>query len=377
MHAALPASTPVSMPPFERLPQRTRAAAAADYAACRELLRAGSKSFFMASLMLPARLRDPVCALYAFCRLADDAVDEGEDRDTAFAWMRERLHAAYAGRPFDHPVDVAFAATVHAHGIPREIPEALFEGFEWDADGRRYATLSDLRAYAVRVAGTVGTMMALVMGVRDQRALARACDLGVAMQLTNIARDVGEDARNGRLYIPTGFLVDESIDVDAFMATPEFTPALGRCVERLLREADRLYANAESGIPALPADCRTAIWGARYIYAAIGNVVRHNGLNSLTTRAVVPRLHKLGLLLAACVSAVLPARRAALATALPEALGIIEATTRAAFIGATPLPKAARGGLDARFGGIFDILMRLEGMDRARTLNNATRITAL
>jgi phytoene synthase len=147
-------------------------------------------------------VRDSATALYAFCRLADDAIDEGDTetgaRTRALATLAQRLDAAYTGRPHDDPADRAFAQIVAQHHIPRAVPEALLEGFAWDLQGRRYETLADLHDYAARVAGTVGVMMAMLMGVRAPAALARACDLGIAMQLTNIARDVGEDARAGR-----------------------------------------------------------------------------------------------------------------------------------------------------------------------------------
>ena len=105
-------------------------------------------------------------------------------------------------------------------------------------------SLEALHGYAARVAGTVGVMMTLLMGVRDAAALARACDLGVAMQLTNIARDVGEDARAGRLYLPLDWLDEAGVDRDRFLAAPAPSPALARVVARLLAEADRLYARA-------------------------------------------------------------------------------------------------------------------------------------
>ena len=163
-----------------------------DLAACRTLLRGGSKSFDLAAKFLPRAVRDPAVALYAFCREADDLIDEecgGLDR------LRERLARAYDGRPFEIPADRAFAAVVARFAIPRTLPEALLEGFAWDNAGRRYHNLPQLRAYAARVAGSVGAMMAVVMGVRDAERLAAAVDLGVAMQMSNIARDVGEDAR--------------------------------------------------------------------------------------------------------------------------------------------------------------------------------------
>ncbi|MGI9245950.1 MAG: phytoene/squalene synthase family protein, partial [Steroidobacteraceae bacterium] len=141
-------------------------ASAADHAACTALLSDGSKTFKAASLALPADLRRAATALYAFCRVADDAIDLGADGHAALAGLRGRLDAVYAGRPLADAVDRAFADTVHRYGLPRELPEALLEGFEWDLVGRRYQTLSELNAYAARVAGTVGAMMSLLMGGR-------------------------------------------------------------------------------------------------------------------------------------------------------------------------------------------------------------------
>ncbi len=275
--------------------------AAADRAACRALLADGSRSFYAASHLLPPKVREPATALYAFCRLADDAVDveggpTGSGRAAALARLRVRLDRAYAGTPLPVPADRAFAATVARHAIPRELPEALLEGLAWDADSRRYDTLADLHGYAARVAGSVGVMMAVLMGVRDRDALARACDLGAAMQLTNIARDVGEDAWAGRLYLPLSWLREEGIDPDAFLAAPSFTPAVGRLVARLLAEADRLYAAGTPGIGALPLACRSGIGAARLLYAAIGDEVARRGYDSVSSRAVVPAFTKLTLL---------------------------------------------------------------------------------
>ncbi len=242
----------------------------ADLDHCAAAISHGSRSFHAASRVLPRRLRDPALALYAFCRLADDEVDLSAGKATAVARLRERLELCYAGRPLNVPEDRAFAGILEAFEMPRVLPEALLEGLEWDADGRRHATLSDLRAYSARVASSVGAMMCVLMRVRDRHALARACDLGVAMQLTNIARDVGEDAREGRLYLPLSWMREAGIDPDAFLSRPEYSPDLAALVARLLREADGLYERSEAGIGALPLSCRPGIFAARYIYAGIG-----------------------------------------------------------------------------------------------------------
>src|SRR6185436_15894082 len=165
--------------------------------------------------------------------------------------------------------------------------EAMMEGFAWDLEGRRYETLSDLRGYCARVAATVGVLVTFLLGERGAAALARACDLGIAMQLTNIARDVGEDAGRGRLYLPLDWLERAGIDPQGFLGEPRYSPALGGVVRRLLGEADRFYASADVGIDGLPFDCQGAIRAARFIYAEIGAYVARAGFDSVTARAVV------------------------------------------------------------------------------------------
>jgi phytoene synthase len=267
-----------------------------------QILRAGSKSFHLASRLLPARVRAPTFALYAFCRHADDAVDDASSDRAARAAvdaLRARVDRVYAGRALDSLVERAFASVVDRFAIPRDIPDALVEGMDWDVMGRTYDTAADVRAYGVRVAGTVGLMMTLVMGERAPDVLARACDLGVAMQLTNIARDVGEDARRGRIYLPSAWLDEAGIDREELLARPTATAPLRDVVARLLAEADVLYTRADEGIAHLPPDCRTAIRAARLVYSAIGDRIRRAGFDSVSRRAVVPIHHKLWLVLRA------------------------------------------------------------------------------
>ena len=273
-----------------------RQAAADDLAACAEMLRGGSRSFYAASLLLPAKIRDSACALYAFCRVADDAIDLDRDPLGALEDLRERLRLIYAGQPLPFAVDRALAATVIRFDIPRALLDALLEGFEWDNAGRRYETLPDLYAYAARVAGTVGAMMAQIMGVTDSQTIARACELGVAMQLSNIARDVGEDARSGRIYLPLQWLREAGIDPDGWMRQPVFSDKLGSVVARLLAEANVLYDRSAVGIARLPVGCRPGIRTARFLYAEIGREVERAGLDSVSSRAVVSLGRKLGVL---------------------------------------------------------------------------------
>ena len=327
-------------------------ASAADRRVCRLAIRTGSRSFYAASLMLPARLRDPAYALYAFCRLSDDAVDLEQGgqgaRFASVARLRDRLDRAYAGNPADAAADRALADAVRRFDIPRALPEALLEGLAWDAEGRRYETISELRDYAARVAGAVGAMMAALMNARSPDLAARACDLGVAMQLTNIARDVGEDARAGRIYLPLEWLREAGIREEELLYYPEATPALRQVTARLLREADRLYARAEPGIAGLPSGCRSAIWSARLIYAEIGEEVARNGFDNVSHRAATTARRKLALAGRAArlsVSAPAPVPLALTAPALPEVRFLVAplAATAAAPRNQFPAQPAAQG----------------------------------
>ena len=345
-----------------------------DIAACRASLRQGSRTFLAASLLLPREVRDAACALYAFCRMADDAVDEGRDEAAAVDMLRARLARIYdPGTPASMlalPADRALAGVAAQFDIPRALPEALIEGFEWDAEGRGYETLEQLHGYAARVAGTVGAMMALLMRTRGADAVARACDLGVAMQLSNIARDVGEDAAMGRLYLPREWMREAGIDPLAWLARPAFTPALGAVVQRLLRAADALYERVGSGVAQLPLACRPGINAARFLYADIGRQVQRAGCDSVSRRAVVPTARKLRLLMRALL-AVRPALAIQDAAVLPANAFLVDAvvaTTPRAIAGADP-----RGAADSVIW-VIDLFERLERRERAKSMRPASPV---
>lgn len=328
----------------------------ADHAACRELICDGSKSFFAASTVLPSEVCQPAYALYAFCRVADDAVDlDGGERE-AVDRLRMRLDRAYQGRPLPDPVDRAFAGVVYEYGLPRALPEALLEGLAWDAEGRRYDDLSGVYAYSARVAGAVGAMMAVLMGAREPAVVARACDLGVAMQLTNIARDVADDAREGRLYLPRAWMAEAGLDPEAWLAEPVYDARLCGVVRRLLRCADALYERAAPGIDALPSGCRPGIHAARRIYREIGRAVEAQQCDPSRGRAVVSKRRKVHLLACALTDCLAWSRRPIDARALAEVSFLVDAVAAA--------PAPVRRERSAGIGGMVNVIHAMAERDR-------------
>lgn len=339
-------------------------ASSADARECSASLFGGSKTFFAASLVLPRSVREPATSLYAFCRMADDAIDLAPDPARALQDLRHRLDLIYRGSPVDCPADRAFADCVRRHRIPRQFPDGLLEGFEWDASGRGYEDLPAVRDYGLRVAGTVGAMMSMVMDVRERELVASACELGIAMQFTNIARDVGEDARNGRLYLPRQWMREAGLDPQAWLERPQFSPALARVIERLLGEAQQLYRRSDAALSRLPRHCRMGMYAARLLYAEIGREVARRGFDSVNQRAVVPRRRKARILAAAWAAA----RRAPAplpAIELAGADALLDACPPAAQ-GAADCVRPARPRIEERVAWLVDLFERLERRERAQ-----------
>ncbi|MCR9270348.1 MAG: phytoene/squalene synthase family protein [Hyphomonadaceae bacterium] len=325
-----------------------------DFDHCRRVIKAGSKSFHFASLLLPTNVRQAAYATYAFCRFADDEIDLGDDPVAALKGLSDRLDHIYAGTPYDSAIDRAFSHVVRVFALPRELPDALLEGMLWDTENRRYETFEDILDYAARVAGSVGAMMTVLMGNRSPEAVARACDLGLAMQLTNIARDVGEDARAGRLYLPLEWLDAEGIKPDVFLKRPTYNAAIRRIVKRLLDAADPFYARGLSGVSLLPEECQTSIRAAGSIYREIGVELRRLDYNSIQHRAVVSKTRKIKLLIKAARESSAPSSADAAAAATQY---LVSAVTAKESTGKAPIPPT-------RINWLIDLFMRLERQER-------------
>jgi phytoene synthase len=274
---------------------------------CLETLAHHAKSFNFASRVLPRACRDEASVIYAWCRAADDAIDLAPRGSCGenLALLEKDLDAVYAGLPQTDLVLAAFQEVVKARQVPRDYPAELLAGLAMDVEKDRYATLDELLQYCFRVAGTVGLMMCHVLGVSDPRSLRHAAHLGIAMQLTNICRDVLEDWERGRLYLPLDLLDEagapglEAHLGGTFPATARGPAA--KVVHRLLAEADAYYRSGDCGLAALSPRCALGVRTARLVYAAIGGRIAARGYDVLSGRAVVPMIRKLGLLVKAVV----------------------------------------------------------------------------
>jgi phytoene synthase len=276
----------------------------------KQVLATKSKSFALASKLLPAESRDDVAILYAWCRYADDAIDLAPvaERAAALDRLRRELDDAYAGAATGDAVLDAFGALARRRAIPRAYPDALLDGFAMDVARARYETVDDLLLYCFRVAGVVGAMMCHVIGLSEASALRPAVHLGIAMQLTNVCRDVAEDAADGRVYLPSAML---GVDPAAVVAsTSRHRADVVRSVTALLHLADGFYRSADVGMRALPLRAALAVRTARLVYAAIGDRLARASFDPLRGRVFVPLLVKLWLVLRAVVVTALelPAR---------------------------------------------------------------------
>ena len=251
-----------------------------------------SKSFSLASRLLPAAVRGQVVALYAWCRRADDAVDLAAAPVASLHRLTAELDAVYRGEPGDDPILAAFARLVADCALPRHYPQELLAGMAMDLAPELYADQAALALYCYRVAGVVGLMMCHVMGVADDAALPQAAFLGMGMQLTNICRDVGEDWQRGRLYLPyraLGFAHEAAVrDALAGPIDAALAARLPRQVQDTLALADAHYRRGLDGIAALDWRCGLAVRSAARIYRGIGAALSRQGHQPLAGRAYLP-----------------------------------------------------------------------------------------
>ena len=268
----------------------------------RDRIEKGSKSFAAAARLFDPETRSRAYMLYAWCRHCDDTIDGQElgfatgDETAAspaerLEELREKTRLAIRGQ-WDEPVFAALARVVSECGIPEQHLMEHLNGFAMDVEGHHYRTLEDTLSYCYHVAGVVGVMMAMIMGVRDSETLDRASDLGIAFQITNIARDVMDDVALGCIYLPAEWLRKEGFD-GTDHADPVHRDKVYAVTNRLLAVADQFYLSARHGIASLPFRSAWAIAVARFVYRDIGRLVRLRGPSAWDGRASVSSSRKL------------------------------------------------------------------------------------
>lgn len=262
------------------------------YLACKSVTRLHSRTFFLASSLLPTKKRQAVRALYAFCRASDDIVDRSLSADpmpALNAWRSRSL----SQHPNDEDlVALAWADTRSKFGIPVRYAEQLLDGVASDLVKCRYQTFDELAAYAYSVASTVGLMAMHIIGFSGPGAISYAIKLGVALQVTNILRDVSEDWRNGHVYLPAEDLERFGLS-EADIAAGNVTPRWRRFMRFQIERVRRLYAESWPGIARLKADGRFAIAAAASLYEAILDDIEAHDYDVFSRRAHVSALGKL------------------------------------------------------------------------------------
>lgn len=271
------------------------------HAHCRAVTREHAKSFFFSSFALPAEKKRAAYAVYAFCRYADDLVDRAPSKDgleAVLARLAQDFDAMAAGGRSELPFAPAFAWAVGRFGLERQPFLDLIRGVSMDLGEVKIADWPALREYCYYVASVVGLIMARIFELRDPAGWERAIDLGIAMQLTNICRDVGEDWRNGgRVYLPATELAEQGVDLAAEMQHPsEPSAAFVRLMQAQIARAREHYTRSEEGIPLLAADgSQYTVWLMRTVYAGILDEIERARYRVLDRRVSTTKLRKLWL----------------------------------------------------------------------------------
>jgi phytoene synthase len=263
------------------------------FSQCAEVARQHSRSFYLATSLLPVEKRDAVRVLYAFCRTVDDIVDEGsgEDREAQLSYWREVVSGDTAPLE-DDLIARAWAHVLNCYNIPPRYALQLIDGVARDLTQNRYETFEDLSTYCYGVASTVGLMSMYIIGFKSAEALRYAINLGVALQLTNILRDVGEDQRNGRIYLPLTELRSFGISENE-LASGAITPKWVEFMKYQIFRVREIYAESEKGIAYLEKDGQAAVAAASGFYRGILDVIEANKFDVFTKRASLNAFEKI------------------------------------------------------------------------------------
>ncbi len=260
-----------------------------------------SKSFYISTRLLPKRKQWPVFSLYGFCRHADNLIDNPRDRAPKEVLkeiknLNKELRIAYRTGESEHPVLSSFIIVAKYFNIDRKYPKELIRGVIMDLKKKRYETFDDLYLFCYRVAGVVGLMMTSILGYKDEKALIYAEKLGIAMQLTNILRDIQEDKDMGRIYLPKSEMSDFGI-TEQDILDEHMSPKMHDFIKFQVERAHRYYDEAQPGIQMLEPDTRFAIQSASLIYRGILRKIEERDYNPFLGRVYVPQSRKLNILL--------------------------------------------------------------------------------
>lgn len=269
------------------------------YEACRTITRAAARNFYYGFVLLPNPRRAAIYAAYAFSRRADDAIDEDgslPDKLDALAELRRELDLVYAGTPpDDDEVLVALTDTVHQFGVPRDHLDALLDGEEMDLTVRRYASFDELKAYCDRVAGAVGLVSLHIFGFTDPDAPRHAADLGVAMQIVNIMRDVAEDADRDRIYLPQDEMAEHGVTEDDVLSGRP-TPQMRALLRSQGARAAEFFASGERLLPMLDRRARACVSMLGGLYQAILHEIEARDYDVFGERIALSTTRKLALM---------------------------------------------------------------------------------
>ncbi len=261
---------------------------------CQQKAAQSGSSFYYSFLFLPPDRRQAITALYAFCREVDDVVDECADPQiahTKLAWWRSELEAMQLGKP-THPVTTALAPAVARYKLSPALMGEIIAGMAMDLHHQGYASFDDLKLYCYRVAGVVGLLAAEIFGYEDRATLGYANDLGTAFQLTNIIRDVGEDARRGRIYLPRDEMEQFGVQPEDILEA-RYSDNFRRLMEFQIQRAERYYEHAYAQLPAQDRRAQRAGLMMAAIYRTLLDEIRRDGCRVLDRRIALTPLRKL------------------------------------------------------------------------------------
>lgn len=269
---------------------------------CQQKTAKSGSSFYYSFMFLPAQKRDAITALYAFCREVDDIADECSELHIAqvkLAWWRGEIENLYNSKPV-HPVTKALLPHVHAYKLSAEHFVEIIDGMEMDLNFNRYADFEQLQFYCYRVASVVGLLSAQIFGFKNAQTLQYAKDLGMAFQLTNIIRDVGEDARRNRIYLPLDELAKFKVTEDDILLSRE-SEAVKQLLEFQIARAEEFYERALNGLPAEDRKNQRVGLMMAAIYRTVLREIKADGAQKvLNSRTSIGAVRKFWLALQVC-----------------------------------------------------------------------------